>query len=159
MKKTDSTEITKAEEKVIKKTITDLFTQLQIQGDIALTVQGEGVDVVLETEDVGIVVGYHGEVLESLQLITSLTVSKKLGRFVRVSLEVGDYKKNRSDWLENITRQTKERALAENKEIPLPNLKSWERRIVHVLLQEDKEVISESVGEGRDRTLVIKPRI
>jgi spoIIIJ-associated protein len=54
--------------------------------------------------------------------------------------------------------ETKERVLAEGKEIVVPELKSWERRIVHLLLQEDDEVISESQGEGRDRVLVVRPK-
>jgi spoIIIJ-associated protein len=41
----------------------------------------------------------------------------------------------------------------------IPELKSWERRIVHLLLEGDKEVSSESKGEGRDRVLVVSPKI
>ena len=148
----------KKEEKLIKKTIAELLKLLGIEGDFSFSADSEVIDVVLETEDSGIVIGYHGEVLESLQLILSLCVSKKIGRFVRISVEIGDYKKNRTDWLEGVALQTKERVLLEKIEIPLPNLRSWERRIVHLLLQEDKDVISESVGVGKDRTLVIKPR-
>lgn len=96
--------------------------------------------------------------LESLQIILSLVVSKKLDRFVRVSLDVGDYKKNRTEYLEHLAEQAKEKALRDGSEVSLPNLKSWERRVVHVSLQEDGEVLSESVGEGRDRTLVVRPR-
>ena len=48
-----------------------------------------------------------------MQLILSLCVSKKIGNFIRVSVEVGDYKKNRADWLENLAMQTKEQAIAE----------------------------------------------
>ena len=43
--------------------------------------------------------------------------------------------------------------------LSLPNLRSWERRVVHTFLQDDKEVTSESAGEGRERTLIIKPRV
>ena len=46
----------------------------------------------------------------------------------------------------------------QNEEEFLENLKSWERREIHLFLQEDKEVVSESVGEGKERTLVVKPR-
>ena len=73
-------------------------------------------------------------------------------------LEVGDYKKNRTEWLERLALDAKERAISENKEVYLSDLKSWERRVVHLLLQDDKEVISESSGEGKDRVLVIKPK-
>ena len=54
--------------------------------------------------------------------------------------------------------QVKEKALSENKEQVLSSLKSWERRIIHLYLQSDEQVTSESEGEGKDRVLVIKPR-
>lgn len=146
------------EEKDIKKTIKKFFDLLEIDGEFESVQEGDQVNITLNTQDTGLVIGYHGEVLESLQLILSLAVSKKIGRFVRVSLEVDGYKKNRTEWLEKLAIQTKERVLEENKEIAIPNLKSWERRIVHMFLQDDEEVTSESVGEGRDRTLVIKPK-
>ena len=85
-------------------------------------------------------------------------LAKKLGEFKRVSVEVGDYKKDRSDYLRSLAEQTKERALTEQREIFLPNLKSWERREVHLFLQEDPDVITESVGEGKERTLVVRPK-
>lgn len=150
--------MTKKVEKVIQETIAEILNKLEIGGDFDFTVNENEVAVTLNTEDSGIVIGYHGEVLESLQLVLSLAISKKQGIFTRVSVEVGDYKKSRSDWLENLAMRAKEKALQQNNEVPLTNLKSWERRIVHMLFQEDTEVVSESVGEGRNRTLVIKPR-
>ena len=118
----------------------------------------EAVEIVLNTKDTGLVIGYHGDTLEGLQLVLSLCVARKLGRFVRISLDVGDYKKNRAEWLKTLALETKERVMSEGKEIIIPELKSWERRIVHLLLEKDKEVLSESQGEGRDRVLVVKPR-
>ena len=146
------------EQKHIEVIIEDILKVLEIDGDFTFSASDDVVEINLETNDSGMVIGYHGEILESLQLVFSLAISKKLGRFVRASIEVGDYKKNRTDWLETLAIQTKEKVLLDKKEVPLPNLRSWERRIVHVYFQEDPEVISESVGEGRDRTLVIKPR-
>jgi spoIIIJ-associated protein len=88
----------------------------------------------------------------------SLCVARALGRFVRISIDVGDYKKNRTEMLKALVAETKARVLSEGKEIAIPELKSWERRVVHLLLEEDKEVLSESQGEGRDRVLVVSPR-
>jgi spoIIIJ-associated protein len=138
--------------------VAELFRQLEISGDFELSEQDGTLDIQLNTEDTGIVIGYHGEILESLQLVTSLVVSRAIGKFARVSIEVGDYKKNRSSYLEKLAQQAKERVLDENREQELTNLKSWERRIVHMYLQDDKEVVSESVGEGRDRRLIVRPR-
>ena len=81
-----------------------------------------------------------------------------MGRFVRISIEVDGYKKNRMDYLHKLAVQIKEKALAENKEQVLMSLKSWERRVIHLFLQDDEQVTTESSGEGRDRVLLIKPK-
>ncbi len=141
-----------------KKTIKNFFNLLGLNVEFKLLEDDEAISLSLETEDSGIVIGYHGETLEALQLILSLILAKEAGEFKRVSIEVGDYKKNREEWLEKIAFDAKEKALAENRQVFLSDLKSWERRVVHLLLQDDKEVISESTGEGKERVLVIKPR-
>jgi len=87
----------------------------------------ESVEIVLNTKDTGVVIGYHGDTLEGLQLVLSLCVARNLGRFVRISIDVGDYKKNRTEFLKTLAQETKERVLAEGKEIAVPELKSWER--------------------------------
>lgn len=154
----EAQKITTEEIKTIEQVVEEFFKRLEIDGTFSVVENGEMVDVMMETKDTGIVIGYHGEILESLQLVLSLAIAKKIGRFVRVSVEVDGYKKNRMEYLENLATQVKEKAIAENKEQVLMNLKSWERRVIHMFLQEDKEVTSESSGEGRDRVLLIKPR-
>jgi len=147
-----------AKDKKIEKTIKDFLKSLELDTKFEIVEDEETIGISLETEDTGIVIGYHGETLESLQLVLSLVLAKERGEFKRVSLEVGDYKKNRTEWLERLAQDAKERALSQGEEVYLSDLKSWERRVVHLLLQDDKEVVSESTGEGKDRVLVIKPR-
>jgi len=150
--------VTKEEKKSIEQLVKELFSVLEIDGTFTLEEKDDVLDVFMETQDTGIVIGYHGEVLESLQLILSLAIAKKIGRFIRVSIEVDGYKKNRTEYLHNLALQVKERALSENKEQVLSSLKSWERRIIHLYLQDDDQVSSESSGEGKDRVLIIKPK-
>jgi len=142
----------------VKTTIEEFFKTIGVDGEIEIKEKEDIIEVNLSTEESGIVIGHHGDTLEALQLISALILQKKTGEFKRVSVEVGDYKKNRSEWLTNLASETKERVLAENKEVHLYDLKSWERRVIHLLLQDDKEVISESTGEGKDRILVVKPK-
>jgi spoIIIJ-associated protein len=144
--------------KKLEKTIKNFFVSLGIDPAMEIVEDEEAIGVTLETEDTGMIIGYHGETLEALQLVLSLVLAKENGEFKRVSIEVGDYKKNRTEWLERLALDAKERALSEGKEVYLSELKSWERRVVHMLLQDDKEVASESSGEGKDRVLVIKPK-
>ncbi len=150
---------TVSEQTQVEDIVQDLLERLEVEAEFETELKDDVAEIKLDTEDGGMIIGYHGEVLESLQLILALMVSKRIGRFIRISLEVGDYKKNRASYLEHMAQQTKEQALAENREIILPNLKSWERRIIHVILQNDEAVVSESSGEGKDRVLVIKPRV
>ncbi len=150
--------LTADQEQIINDLITDFFQHLDINGEFDLMINESSVDVVLDTPDTGIVIGYHGEILDSLQLLLSMIVSKKLGQFVRLSLEVGDYKKNRAVYLENLAEQIKSKVVNENREYTLPSLKPWERRIVHLHLQNDNSVSTESIGDGKERTLVIRPK-
>ena len=142
----------------VKTTIEEFFKTIGVDGEIEIKEKEDIIEVNLSTEESGIVIGHHGDTLEALQLISALILQKKTGEFKRVSVEVGDYKKNRSEWLTNLASETKERVLAENREVHLYDLKSWERRVIHLLLQDDKEVLSESTGEGKDRILVVKPK-
>ncbi len=148
----------KNQETIIKDTAQKLFDLLGVQTEMNITSAEDNVAVELTTEDTGMLIGYHGETLEALQLILSLCVSKKLGNYQRISVEIGEYKKNRTDYLKQLVEQTKEQVLSENKAVTLPNLKAWERREVHMLLQDDADVVTESIGEGRDRALTIRPR-
>jgi spoIIIJ-associated protein len=150
--------LTEQERKDVERLTEKVFSLLEIEGTFTLEEHEDILDIVMETKDTGIVIGYHGEVLESLQLILSLAIAKKLGRFVRASIEVDGYKKNRTEYLHNLALQTKEKALSENKEQVLSSLKSWERRIIHLYLQNDEQVTSESEGEGKERVLVIKAK-
>ncbi len=150
--------ITEEDIESIREVATALFSQLEIDGTFDLVPKDDAVELLLDTKDTGIVIGYHGEMLEALQLVVSLLVAKKLDRFVRVMIEVGDYRKQRSEYLQKLALSAKEKAIADGGEQAIHSLKSWERRIIHLLLQDDAEVTSESVGEGKDRVLVVKPR-
>lgn len=153
----------KKEIKAIKEITEKLLKLLGVDGDFEILESGvkgeESVEIVLNTKDTGVVIGYHGDTLEGLQLVLSLCVARNLGRFVRISIDVGDYKKNRTEFLKTLALETKERVMAEGKEIVVPELKSWERRIVHLLLEKDENVVSESQGEGRDRVLIVSPKV
>lgn len=150
--------LTAKEQKIVEKEIEKLFSLLEIEGTFELTSTDDNLELLMDTKDSGMVIGYHGEILESLQLISSLIIAKKLDRFIRVSIEVDGYKKTRTEYLQKLAQEARERAISENAEQVITSLKSWERRIVHLILQDDEDVTSESQGLGRERVLVIKPK-
>jgi len=147
-----------AKSKSNDKKVKEFFKLLGIEEKFELTENEETIDIVMESDDPGMIIGHHGDTLDSLQLILALILAKENEEFKRVSLEVGDYRKSRSEYLKNLALQTKEKVISEQREIFLPALKPWERREVHMFLSEDSDVITESVGEGKERTLAVKPR-
>lgn len=143
--------------KIVQDVAEKLLSLIGVSGNVSASMEDDIAQVVVETEDGGMLIGYHGETLESFQIILSLIASRELREFVRVNVEVGDYKKNRVEYLRHLALQAKDQAISQNTGISL-SLKPWERREVHLLLQDDQEVTTESMGEGRDRVLVVKPR-
>jgi spoIIIJ-associated protein len=150
--------LTEKEQKQVEDAVEKLLSLLEIEGTFEVEALEDHIGISMDTKDTGLVIGFHGEALDSLQLILSLIISRKIGRFLRLSIEVDGYKKNRTEYLEKLAEATREKALSENKEQILYSLKSWERRIVHLFLQNDEQVTSESEGEGKERVLVVKPR-
>lgn len=151
--------MTQEQLQTIQQTAEELLHLLGIEGSCEVSEADEHMaTVAIQAEETGMLIGYHGETLEALQLLVALASAKKSGEFIRVSVEVGDYKKNREEWLRGLVEQTKDRVMQEGRAVALPNLKPWERRVVHLMLQDDPDVISESMGEGRERTLTISPR-
>lgn len=149
-------DITKQEQEVAEQVVATLLQKLEVEADFDIAPTDGVFSITLDTQESGIVIGYRGEVLEGMQLVLALMIAKKAGRYIPLSVDVGEYKKKRKEYLTQLVMQIKERVIEEQQEQSLPNLKSWERREVHMLLKEDPDVMTESIGEGRDRTLVIK---
>lgn len=148
----------KTTKKTTEEYIKEFFENLSIETSFEMEETEEEIRLTLETQDSGMIIGYHGETLDALQLILALVLAKKLGAFKRVSIEVGDYKKNREEWLRKLASDAKEKAVSQSREVILEELKPWERRIIHLIFAQDDEVVSESSGEGRERVLVVRPK-
>lgn len=113
--------------------------------------------VEIEGENLGILIGFHGENLASFQIILGLLLAKKMGEWVRVVVDVGGYRTEREEHLRELAIRTAERARFLDSPITLSPMPAHERRMVHLAVAEIPGVISESVGEGWERRVVVKP--
>ena len=91
-------------------------------------------------------------------LILGIMVSKKLVRWVKTYVNVGDYREKREETLMHMAQRAAERALSLGRPVELMRLTPAERRIVHLTLSGDERIETESVGEGDDRVLLVKPK-
>ncbi len=144
---------------VVKETATDLLERMGISGSVAVDVDETGAyRVHIETEETGLLIGFHGRTLESLQIILGILVSKKLNTWVKVYVNVGDYREKREEALMLMAQHAAERALTAGRPVELAHLSPAERRVIHLTLAGDERVETESVGEGNSRTLLVKPK-
>jgi spoIIIJ-associated protein len=142
----------------VKEITRELMDKLEVTGEIEV-VQDEtdAYRVHIASDDTGLLIGYHGQTLESFQLLLTMLISKKLGAWHKVYVNVGDYREKREEALMHMAQRAAERALALRRPVELSNLSASERRIIHLTLSGDERVATESVGEGRDRRLLVKP--
>jgi spoIIIJ-associated protein len=147
------------ENKIIQEEVEKLLKQIGIQSSVEVSSFEEGFKVMLDAgEDNALLIGKHGNTLASLELIITLITSNKLGEFKRTTVEVGSYRSEREQYLKDLADKLREEVIDSGYEKPVRGLKPWERRFLHMYLQDDTEVITESEGEDRDRTLVIKKK-
>lgn len=147
------------DQKTVQEVTEDLLSRLGVTGSVSVDIdETEAYRVHIETEETGLLIGFHGRTLESFQIILGLLVSKKLGKWVRVYVNVGDYREKREEALMLMAQHAAERAITMGRPVELANLSASERRVIHLTLSGDERVETESTGEGMRRILLVKPK-
>lgn len=116
------------------------------------------VQVSIVVEEPKMLIGEKGQTLFELQHVLKLMLRKKIAEPFYLSLDINDYKKNKEEYLRDMAQTAADEVvlLKQPKELlPMP---SSERRVIHMALAERGDVVSESLGEGPDRRVVIKPK-
>lgn len=130
---------------------------LALEGSFEVVEEVDEVSVGIDTTDPGRLIGYRGETVDSLQLLVNQILNRQSkDDYKRVVIDVGGWRKNKAGDLEQKTRRWAEEVLESKQPLELDPMPPWQRRIVHVVISEIEGVESESVGEGKDRHLVIK---
>jgi spoIIIJ-associated protein len=112
----------------------------------------------LETAGVdGLLIGRKGDTLNSLQHLVGRVVSKRLGGYQRLTLDVGGYLKNRYDILRQKAVKAAEKVKKTNHEIALEPMKAAERRIVHLALADIDGITTYTIGNGDMRKVCVAP--
>lgn len=102
----------------------------------------------LESEFAGYIIGKHGRTLEALQFMTNLIVEKITGEQPKILLDIENYRDRRAQHLMEIAKKTGEYVLKTGKSRLLDPLNPYERRLVHMALQDNEHVKTESEGNG-----------
>jgi len=144
----------------------DFLTQMgldaDVKGEINADPEKEDVSYVtvrLEGENLNELIGHHGRNLESTQVILGLMLSKKLKeKGVRLLLDINNYKQSREKYLQSYALRAADQVRGSGQELELMPMRPSERRIVHMALKTEKDIETESTGEGDDRRVIIKKK-
>ena len=109
-------------------------------------------------DDLGILIGRRGETLRDLQFITRLIVSRKVGHWPNLVVDVEGYRQRREQALTQLAKRMADKVRQSGRPVSLEPMPPNERRIVHLALRDDPDVMTESTGEGDARKVVIYPQ-
>lgn len=124
--------------------------------EVKAAVRENGATIILDGEGLGVVIGHRGETLDALQHLVSLAANNSGGYF-KVTLNIGDYREKREQTLKSLATRVAEQVKRTERNRALEPMSAYERRIIHTAVQEVEGVSSASVGEGKNRRVVIFP--
>lgn len=139
------------------KSLLDKLTFPQAKVDIQEIDAGLSVAINLDESDSGILIGYHGEKIDALQLVISLMLNQNSVVYTPIQVDINGYRQRRQQTLHDLADKAAAKAVESGREILLPHLPSFERRLIHLHLQHRPDVTTYSEGEGDERRLVVRP--
>ena len=110
----------------------------------------------IEGDDSGLIIGRKGETLRSFEFLISFIIKRQLDKRVRVILDVEGYQERRRSNLVSVAETTAKKVVRYGKPIKMDPMSPFDRRIIHLALEKDKKVVTESQGTGPRRQVIIK---
>lgn len=159
-------------EEIAHELVQEFLTQLGLDAEIKITLPEQEDEkevgfrylyLTLLGENLGEIIGFRGNMLESIQTILSLLLTKTLLRKgmesnYRILLDINDYKQQREKYLISYAQRAVEEVKTSGQSMELSPMKPAERRIIHLALKTENGVETSSVGEGQSRRVVISPK-
>ncbi|AWI07487.1 RNA-binding cell elongation regulator Jag/EloR [Clostridium drakei] len=134
----------------------DILNYMKVKAEIKTKEEGNLIKVSLTGPDMGILIGYRGETLDSLQYLISLVVNKgHEGEYKRVILDTENYRLKREETLKRLARRIADKVRKTGRSVKLEPMNPYERRIIHSALQDDILVDTYSEGEEPHRRVVV----
>jgi spoIIIJ-associated protein len=136
-----------------------ILGSLGIEGGID-EYEGDEGEIILDItgDDLAVLIGRHGRTLDALQVLVSTITNRKLDTRYPLVVDVSGYRHRRRMKLEEMARGAAERAVRQRRAVQLRPMSSFERRVIHVVLRDDRRVQTESEGVEPRRMVVVHPR-
>jgi spoIIIJ-associated protein len=141
-----------------REALTIILDKMGINGGIKDLKEGENkVYIELESESSGLIIGKKGKTLEALQFILNLIVNHKSGSDKKIILDIESYRAKRERALRKMSKDIAQKVIRTGKPWVLEPMNPFERRLIHLTLQNDSRVVTKSEGQGIYRKVKISP--
>lgn len=145
-------------QKHCSKFLTGLVKLVDEKATVECTAEENQLSFTITGENLGKLIGFHGDNLKALQLLLSGLKQRNEGA-VRIFLDINGYKSSKNQTLIDLANKTATQAINIERNIHLDPMSAYDRRIIHTALQGRDDVTTESTGEGEKRHVVVKPII
>lgn len=135
-----------------------IIYEMDVDASLEATNNRRNIIVQIETDQPGRVIGYHGKVLKSLQLLAQNYLHDHHSKRYSIVLNVRDYLEQRTETLNELAEKVATRVLESGHEFVMDPMTNSERKIVHKALSHIDGIISYSEGEDPDRYIVVQPK-
>jgi len=148
---------------IARETINILLEKMHVNADVSVKLGNGDVNRVapvlidIEGKDLSFLIGRKAETINALQYITSLMVGRELGRWVPLVIDIQGYRTRREDELRKLAQMIAEQVIGTGRKQALEPMPPNERRIIHIELRDNPLVETESVGEGSQRKVTVRP--
>ena len=145
-------------EEEIKKIINQFFEKMGIKIEFESVEKKDSVFFVnLRSNENEVLLGKDGETLNKIQKILNAIIKRKVDEQIFLELDISGYKRRKTEYLEELAKNLADEVILTKKEKILPPMSAKERRIIHLILSQRKDVKSESFGQEPERRVIIKP--
>jgi len=134
-----------------------LLAKMQEPGTITATQEEDRINLLIETADAGLLIGKQGQTLDALQYLLTKMVAKQTRKKVRIAIDVEAYRARHNEALALLAKKYGDKVKRSGKSVTLNPMNPYDRRIVHMALQDDKDLKTISRGEGLYKKVVISP--
>lgn len=139
-----------------KKYLEDLLSFFGLNTTVQATSDDGVIELDIPTTNLnGFLIGQHGETMRALQFLVSSALKNQNYEYVRVNVDVAEYKKHRAERLISRAGAWMQAVKDSGEPMELKPMSAVDRRVIHKLAQ-DSGIVSESIGDGRERRIILK---
>ena len=164
MKKNSSEIIKSSTEELLRKMSFDVTVEIReddtergLEEETNLNGQKSFICNIVVGDDSNFLIGQHGINLQALQHITRLIIRKKIEEKISLFVDVNSYREQKNKSIIELAHEAARQAIEEKRAMIMKPMSAYERRLVHIELAKNEQVVTESVGEGENRKIVVKP--